>query len=133
MKIEKEFIKLNKKAIKNGDVPVSCIIIKDGKIISKSYNQREYKKNPLYHAEILAIIKASKKLKTWNLSDCKIYCSLKPCSMCLEVIKMAKIKEIYYILESEKIVNYKYKIIKYDTNIENNFKEEIKQFFIDKR
>ncbi len=46
---------------------------------------------------------------------------------------MAKIKEIYYILESEKIVNYKYKIIKYDTNIENNFKEEIKQFFIDKR
>ncbi len=58
MKIEKEFIKLNKKAIKNGDVPVSCIIIKDGKIISKSYNQREYKKNPLYHSEILAIIKA---------------------------------------------------------------------------
>ena len=52
---------LNKKAINNDDVPVSCLIIKDGKIISKAYNKRNKNKNPFDHAEIIAIQKASKK------------------------------------------------------------------------
>ena len=60
--------KLNIKAIRNGDVPVSAIITYNNKIIAKAYNMREYKKNPLYHAEILVIMKAAKKLNRWNLN-----------------------------------------------------------------
>jgi len=125
--------KLNLKALKHNDVPVSCIIIYNNKIISKAYNMRENKKNPLFHAEIIAIQKASKRLKTWNLSECKLIVTLKPCNMCLEVIKNAKISEVYYILDSEKNVNRKVKFLKINCKDENYFSNELKNFFIDKR
>ena len=81
---------MNKKAIKNGDVPVSCIIIKNNKIISKAYNMRNKTKNPLDHAEIIAIKRASKKLNTYNLMECELFVTLYPCKMCLEIIKECK-------------------------------------------
>ena len=123
---------LNKKAINNDDVPVSCLIIKDGKIISKAYTKRNKNKNPFDHAEIIAIQKASKKLKTYNLSDCVLYTTLKPCSMCEEVIKESKIKKVYYILEKTKEVK---NIIKYEKidDINKYFEQEIKSFFKEKR
>ena len=125
--------KLNKLALSNGDVPVSCIIFDTNKIISKSYNMREKKNNPLLHAEILAIEKASKKLKTWNLSNCQMIVTLKPCNMCLEVIKNARIKKVYYILENNKNVNNKLDMCKLNCIFENEFSKEIKDFFYDKR
>ena len=124
---------LNKKAITNGDVPVSCIILYNNKIIARAYNKREYKKNPLLHAEIIAIEKAAKKLKTWNLSECIMISSLKPCNMCKEVIIASKIKEVYYILDNKKIINNKILIKKISTNEYKYFLDELKDFFIDKR
>ena len=124
---------LNKKAIKNGDVPVSCVVLKDDKIISRAYNQRVYKKNPLYHAEILAIMKASKKLGTWNLSDCELYCTLLPCKMCKEAINNAHIKKVYYILDNNKEINSKLEINKININNYKYFEKELKTFFVDKR
>ena len=99
--------KLNKKAIINGDVPVSCLIVKNGKIISKGYNKKYKTNNPLAHAEIIAIKKACKKLKTPNLIECEMYVTLKPCSMCQEIIKESKIKKVYYILDKTKNVKNK--------------------------
>ncbi len=125
--------KLNKKAIENGDVPVSCIIEKDNNIIATGYNMRVKNNNPLLHAEIVAIQKAAKKLKTWNLSDCNLLVTLKPCDMCIEVIKMAKIKKIDYILENEKNVNYKLILNKMNDCDQEYFMNEIKDFFADKR
>ena len=133
----KEYIKilkkLNKKALKNGDVPVSALIIYDNKIISKAYNMREKKKNVLYHAEILAIINACKKMKSWNLNGCVLISTLKPCNMCFEVIKSAKINTVYYILDNKKTVNYQINCIKYDTEDYKCFHDEIIDFFRDKR
>lgn len=125
--------KLNKKAIENGDVPVSCIIEKNNEIIATGYNMREKNNNPLLHAEIVAIQKAAKKLKTWNLSDCNLLVTLKPCDMCVEVIKMAKIKKIDYILENEKIINNKLILNKINIDDQKYFINEIKDFFADKR
>ena len=125
--------KLDKKAIKNGDVPVSCIILHNNKIIATGYNMREKKKNPLFHAEIIAIQKAAKKLKTWNLSDCELIVTLKPCNMCIEIIKMAKINKTSYILENKKNVNFKLNLLKLDTDDNKYFSTEIKNFFVDKR
>lgn len=95
----KELLKLVKKSLKKNEVPVSALIVKDDKIISKAYNQRNKYKNVLNHAEIIAITKASKKLKDWRLNNCDLYVTLKPCSMCTEIIKQSRIKNVYYLLD----------------------------------
>ena len=127
------FKKLNKKAIKNNDIPVSCLILKNNKIISYAYNMREKRKNPINHAEIIAIQKAAKKMNTWNLSDCELYVTLKPCNMCLEVIKSAHIKKVNYILDNNKIINNSIKFNKIGLSEYEYFEKEIKDFFADKR
>ncbi len=125
--------KLNIKAIRNGDVPVSAIITYNNKIIAKAYNMREYKKNPLYHAEILVIMKAAKKLNRWNLNGCVLYSTMKPCPMCLEVIKMSKIKNVYYFINNGKKINYNFNLKEIETGDKNYFIKEIQDFFADKR
>ena len=131
--IVKKLLKLNIKAKKNQDVPVSCIIVKDNKIIVEEYNRKYINNDPFAHAEILAIRKASKKLNTPNLNDCVMYVSLCPCNMCKEVIKEARIKEVYYILDNIKIVNNNTSYKKIKTESESLFKEELINFFNDKR
>lgn len=127
--IEKELFKLINKANNKNEVPVGAIITKKGKIIAKACNKRENQKNVLGHAEIIAILKASKKLKTWNLEGCILYSSLKPCDMCLEIIKNARIKNVKYILENNKKINYKLKIEKIDSSMEKEFSFVLKEFF----
>jgi len=106
-------LKLSKKAYKKNEMPVSCIIIHDGKIISKSYNKKNIKKCAVYHAEILCIEKACKKLKTWNLSDCEMYITLEPCGLCKEAIQESRIKNVYFILKKGETTN-KFKKTKYE-------------------
>lgn len=132
-KREKLLTILNKKAIKHNEVPVSCIITKDDKIISKAYNNKITKHDPTAHAEIIAIRKAAKKLKTWNLNECKLYVTLYPCKMCLDVINEARIKEVYYILDNEKEINNNVKITKINSEKKEYFQEELKGFFKNKR
>ncbi|MDT8337719.1 MAG: nucleoside deaminase [Sulfurimonas sp.] len=76
--------------------PFGAVIVKNGKIISKAHNQVLKNSDPTAHAEINAIKKASKKLKTFDLSGCEIYTTCMPCPMCLGAIKWANIKIIYY-------------------------------------
>lgn len=94
-----EIIKLSKKSLKYGDVPIGAIIVKDGVIIGKGYNTREKRESVLGHAEINAINMASKKLNNWNLNGSDLYVTLKPCSMCMEVIKQSRITNVYYLLD----------------------------------
>lgn len=124
--------RLNQKAIENGDIPVSAIIIHNNKIIAKAYNQKYKNNNPFDHAEILAIKKASKKIKTPNLSECEMYVSLYPCSMCREVIKESKIKKVYYYTENNKSINNKIQYIKINDN-DLFFSKELSSFFDNKR
>ena len=133
LKIEKLLTILNRKAIRHNEVPVSCIITKGEKIISKAYNKKITKHDPTAHAEIIAMRKAAKKLKTWNLNECKLYVTLYPCKMCLNVINEARIKEIYYILDNEKEINNNIKIIKINSEKNNYFQDELKRFFKNKR
>ena len=132
MNIYKILKNLNIKALNNEDVPVSCLIIKDNKILVKEYNKRNKNNNPFDHAEILAIQKAAKILKTYNLSDCILYTTLKPCKMCEEVIKESKIKTVIYILNKTTQNNNKINYYKIDDN-KGYFEKEIKDFFKQKR
>lgn len=83
-------------AYKKNEVPIGAVIVKDNKIIATGYNLREKKQNATMHAEIIAINKACKKLKSWRLSDCDIYITLEPCLMCLGAILNARIKNLYF-------------------------------------
>lgn len=81
-KFMKEALKEAKKAAEKLEVPVGAIIVKDGKIIARAHNLKETKNDTTKHAEILAIAKASKKLNSWRLTDCEMYVTLEPCTMC---------------------------------------------------
>lgn len=96
-----EAIKLAEKASKKGEIPVGAVIVCDGKIISRGYNCREKKQSATKHAEIVAIEKACKKLKSWRLENCEIYVSLEPCPMCAGAIANARIKKVIYAAEEK--------------------------------
>ena len=85
----KEAIKQAKKAYAIREVPIGCVIVHEGKIIARGYNRRTIDKNPLAHAEISAIRKASKKLEDWRLEECTLYVTLEPCQMCAGAIVQA--------------------------------------------
>lgn len=98
----KQAIKEAEKAYSKLEVPVGAIIVKDGKIIARAYNQKESKTDTTKHAEILAIQKASKKLKSWRLIDCEMYVTLEPCTMCAGAIIHSRIKKVYIGAMDEK-------------------------------
>lgn len=101
-KFMKEALKEAKKAYDKLEVPVGAVIVKDGKIISRAHNLKETKCDTTNHAEMLAIQKASKKLKSWRLLDCEMYITLEPCSMCAGAIINSRIKKVYIGASDEK-------------------------------
>lgn len=98
----KEALKEAKKAEEILEVPVGAVIVKDNKIIARAYNQKETKYDTTKHAEILAIQKASRKLKSWRLTDCEMYVTLEPCPMCAGALIQSRIKKIYIGAMDEK-------------------------------
>lgn len=89
-------IKQAKKAYKKNEIPVGCVIVKNDTIISYGYNCKEKRKKATMHAEIVAINRACKKLKSWRLDDCVLYVTLEPCMMCLGAIFESRIKYVYF-------------------------------------
>ncbi len=78
------------------EVPVGAVIVYNGKIIARAHNKKERGKNPCAHAELLAILKACKKLKSWRLSGAELYVTLEPCPMCAGAIINARIDCVYF-------------------------------------
>lgn len=83
-----------KKAREIGEVPIGAVIVKDGNIIARGFNKRETDKNPLAHAEILAIDNASKLLDSWRLMGTTLYVTIEPCAMCAGAIVNARIDRV---------------------------------------
>lgn len=94
-KFMKEAIKEALKAYNQLEIPVGAVIVKDGVIIARAHNIKEQKQDTTKHAEILAISRASKKLQSWRLTDCEMYVTLEPCSMCAGALINARIKKVY--------------------------------------
>lgn len=93
-KYMKMALKLARKALELGEVPIGCVIVYEGKVIGRGYNRRNTDKNTLAHAEITAINKASKKIGDWRLEGCTLYVTLEPCQMCAGAIIQARIPEV---------------------------------------
>ncbi len=89
----REAIRQAKKAAALGEVPIGCVIVREGKIIGRGYNRRNTDKSTLAHAEISAIRKASRAAGDWRLEDCTLYVTLEPCQMCAGAIVQARIPE----------------------------------------
>lgn len=133
-------IKEAQKAYKKDEVPVGAIIVKDSQIIAKAHNQKEGKTDTTKHAEILAIQKASKKLKAWRLENCTMYVTLEPCTMCIGAVINARIKRLVYGTSDEKtgacgsVLNipeeYKFNhIVEIEKNVEEEKCKKILQDF----
>ena len=128
-----EALKQAKKAYNKEEVPVGVVIVKDNKIIAKAYNKIESKNDATKHAEIIAIQKASKKIKNWRLYDCDMYVTLEPCAMCEAAIELSRIKNVYYCLSKDKNITVdktKYKKVK---NYEDEYKNMLQSFFKKRR
>ena len=96
VKYMREALKEAKKAYKINEIPVGCVIVHNDKIIARGYNKRESNNQAIDHAEIIAIRKASKKLNSWRLDECKMYITLEPCVMCSGAIIQSRIKDVIY-------------------------------------
>ena len=90
------------KASENDEVPVGAVIVRSGKIISKSHNRMRENLDPTAHAEMLCIREATQKLGTYYLNECDMYVTLEPCAMCAQAIAFSKIKRLYFGAYDEK-------------------------------
>lgn len=90
----REALRQARKAAAIGEVPIGCVIVRDGGIIARGYNRRNTEKSVLGHAEIAAIRRASKRLGDWRLSDCTMYVTLEPCQMCAGACVQARIRRV---------------------------------------
>ena len=127
-----EALKQAKKAYNRGEVPVGAVIIKNNKIIAKSYNKIEKKQDSTNHAEINVIKLASKKLKNWRLIECDLYVTLEPCDMCKGAIKNSRIENVYFLV-SKKEENIQKTIYKTIENYQTEYLDLLQSFFKEKR
>ena len=95
-KFMKAALKCAQTALSEGEVPIGAVVVLDGKIIARGHNRRTKKQIATAHAEIEAIEKACKKLKSWRIPECEIYVTLEPCPMCMGAMLNARIKKVYF-------------------------------------
>ena len=79
-----------------GEVPVGCVIVRNGQVVGRGRNRREESQSTASHAEMEAIAQANGRLGTWRLDDCELYVTLEPCPMCAGAILNARIPRVYY-------------------------------------
>lgn len=85
-----------RKAGAAGEVPVGCVIVRDGTVIARAGNRTLIQRDPTAHAELLAIREAAAALGSERLLDCDLYVSLEPCAMCAAAISFARIRRLYF-------------------------------------
>tara|TARA_R100001143_G_scaffold63515_2_gene71258 strand:- start:53238 stop:53714 length:477 start_codon:yes stop_codon:yes gene_type:complete len=138
-------LKLAEIAYDQGEVPIGAIVVKDGRIIGKGYNQTEMLKDPTAHAEMLAISSACATLNNKYLENCTLYVTLEPCPMCSGAIVWSKIQRVVFgamdeksgscgslfNIASNKKLNHRAEIIQGVLELDSQFL--LKQFFASKR
>lgn len=85
-----------REAARHGDVPVGCVIVRDGEVVGAGHNEREVRPDPTAHAEILALRAAALTLGGWRLMGATLYVTLEPCPMCAGAIRQARIDRVVF-------------------------------------
>ena len=89
-------LELAREAAAAGEVPVGCVIVRDGQVVGRGRNRREEKRSTASHAEMEAIAQANEALGSWRLDGCELYVTLDPCPMCAGAILNARISRVWY-------------------------------------
>ena len=89
-------LKAAETAGKSGEVPIGCVIVRDGEVIAAAGNRTLTDRDPTAHAEMLAIREAARVVGSERLVDCDLYVTLEPCTMCAAAISFARIRRLYY-------------------------------------
>ena len=84
------------RAAEHGDVPVGCVIVRDGEVLTATANERELREDPTAHAEVLALREASRLVSSWRLTATVLYVTLEPCPMCAGAIVLARVPRVVY-------------------------------------
>ncbi len=92
----REALRLAKKAKAEGEVPIGAVVVLDGKVIGRGYNLRTKLQMATQHAEVRAIDRACKKIKSWRLEGAEMYVTLEPCPMCMGAILNSRIEKVYF-------------------------------------
>lgn len=92
----RQALELARLAMAEGEVPVGCVIVRDGAVVGRGRNRRETAQTALGHAELEAIAQACRTLGGWRLAGCALYVTLEPCPMCAGAILNARIPKVYY-------------------------------------
>lgn len=101
-KFMREALELAHEAAAAGEVPVGCVIVREGLVVGRGRNRREEKQAAGSHAELEAIAQANAALHSWRLDSCDLYVTLEPCPMCAGAIINARIEEIRYGVKDPK-------------------------------
>ncbi len=131
-----------RKAFDEGEIPIGAVVVQNGKVIAKAHNVRERTQLATGHAELIAIEKACKKLKSWRLDDCVMYVTVEPCVMCFGAIMNARIPEVYFgasgptggadkLAKSGAILNWNCKVEKLEN--EERCSDILTEFFKNRR
>jgi tRNA(adenine34) deaminase len=83
-------------ACARGEVPVGCVVARDGKVLARAGNRTLSDRDPIAHAELVALREAARALNSERLVDCDLYVTLEPCTMCAAAISFARIRRLYY-------------------------------------
>jgi tRNA(adenine34) deaminase len=85
-----------RRSIEHGDIPVGCVVARDGEVLAQAGNERELRQDPTAHAELVAIRAAAASLGSWHLDGCEIYVTLEPCAMCAGAMVLARVGRLAY-------------------------------------
>jgi tRNA(adenine34) deaminase len=98
----KEALKEAESAFLKGEVPVGCVVVKDGEVIARAHNLTESLKDASAHAEMIALREASEKLGDWRLNGCEVYVTLEPCVMCSYALVLFRVERVVFGALDEK-------------------------------
>lgn len=137
-------LQLAREAAAAGEVPVGCVIVRDGAVVGQGRNRREEKGSALSHAETEAIADANRRLGSWRLEDCDLYVTLEPCPMCAGGIINSRIETVRYGVRDEKagacgsVLNlfeerFNHHPRLYRGPLEEECRDQLQEFFLDLR
>lgn len=92
-----------KRAPEGGDVPVGCVVVRDGEVVAKAHNEREKRSDPTAHAELLALREAALAMGGWRLPGAVVYVTLEPCPMCAGALQQARVTRVVYGAPDHKV------------------------------
>jgi tRNA(adenine34) deaminase len=84
------------RALEHEDVPIGAVIVREGEVLAAACNERELRKDPTAHAEVLVLREAGRKLGGWRISDAVLYVTIEPCAMCAGAIVWARVQRVVF-------------------------------------